>query len=799
MFKNLLKHSIRALARQKGYLLINVVGLAIGIACSIIIALFIFHELSYDQYNEKKDRIYRLVVHGNMSGREMNNAITVAPIGPAILREIPEVEDFTRINTWTDPVVKYLDKSFIENNYIEADSSFFSIFSIPLLRGDKKTVLNAPHQLVLSESTAKKIFGNDDPMDKMIKIGNDTVLYSGSGIMADVPENSHFNANIIGSFMTNNSVNDNNWAFTNFITYLLLKPNTKAEQVNTKIPGLISKYMGPMIKKFLGITSEEFFTKYKYKIYLQPLKDIHLDPTIIQNTKPASNPKYLIIFGSIAILIIIIAAINFMNLATAQASKRAKEVGIKKVSGSSKGMLIRQFFMESVLLSVISLSLAVSIIEISLPQLNNLLGTKLQMNYFNNWFTIPVLLVLSVFVGMLAGSYPSFFLSSFNPYIVLKGKLRDSMKNGRLRSILVIFQFSISIILFVGTIVMFRQIQYMLNKDLGFNKEQLLVISSADKIGNQSNLFKNAISKIPEVINVTASTQVPGHSGSQQSYFLESRPGEFFNFNINYVDCDYFDTYCIKVTSGRTFNELFTTDKEACILNETAIKRLNLNPFTTRLINGDEKLTIIGVVKDFHFESLQNEINPYVFKFKKSDINWGFISIRLTKKASSNTIKEIEKVWKEYSSNEPLQYFFMDQDFALKYKEEKQNAQLSVIFSILAIVIAALGLFGLTSFSIEQRTKEIGIRKTMGASVKSLLYLITKEFILLVIVATLIAWPLIYFIGNNWLQNYYYRISLRPFDFLAGFLIALAIAIITIAFKTIKTARTNPIEALRYE
>jgi putative ABC transport system permease protein len=800
MLKNIFKHSFRALKKQKGYLLINIIGLSIGIACSLIIALFIMHELSYDQFNEKKDRIYRLVEEGKFGNQESKFAITNAPVGPAMLREFPEVEDFTRINTWTEPVMKYLDKSFIEKSYIEADSSFFNIFSIPLLRGDKKTVLNAPHQLVLSESTARKIFGKEDPMNKMLKIGEDEVLYRVAGIMADIPETSHFEANIIGSFITNNKNAENNWGFSNFSTYILLKPNAKPEQVNAKMPELIRKYRGAEITQFLGLTFEAFIAKYKYSSYLQPLKDIHLDPSISQNTKPSISPKYLFIFGSLAILIILIAAINYMNLSTAQASKRAKEVGIKKVSGSTRGLLIRQFLTESVILSTLSLALAIIIVENFLPYFNNLLGAKLQMHLFNNWIAIPVLLTLSVIVGVLSGSYTAFFLSSFSPSIVLKGKLKDSMKNGKLRSILVIFQFSISIVLIVGTIIMFRQIQFMLNKNLGFNKEQLLVIPNTNKVGSHVKAFKEALMKISGVIKVTSSTQVPGHSDSQQTFFMESRPGEICNFNINYVDYDYFDTYGIKILSGRAFNEFYATDKDACIVNERALKQYNLiDPFTTRLSYNKNKATIIGVSQNFHFESLQNEIKPYIFTLKKEDMNYGYISVRFSKKVKVNTIGQIEEVWKGFTSHEPLQFFFMDQDFAQKYMGEKQNAQLSVLFSIIAIIIASLGLFGLTSFTIAQRTKEIGIRKTMGASIENIFYLISKEFIILVSISTLIAFPLIFYVANKWLQNYYYRIHLRPFDFLAGFMIAIVIALLTISYRTIKSTRTNPVEALKCE
>jgi putative ABC transport system permease protein len=799
MVKNLFKHSLRALNRQKGYLLINLAGLSTGMACSLIIALFIMHELSYDQFNVKKDRIFRINVYGTIGERELNFGITLAPLGPAMLKEIPEIEDFNRMYVYSETKVRYLEKSFMESRLIESDSSFFHVFSVPLIRGDIKKVLNKSHTLVISKSTARKIFGREDPIDKLLLIGNDSIPFRITGIMADIPETSHFDANMIASFMSYGSSFDNNWTESNFVTYILLKPDTDPGRVNAKMPGMIRKYMGPSMQQF-GITVDEFMTRNNYKWYLQPLSDIHFSQVIIQTTKPSSNQKYIYIFGSIAILIIVIASINFMNLSTAQAARRAKEVGIKKVSGSSREMLIRQFLTESVFLSFSALALAIILVENTLPLINNLLRVKLELDMFTPWYTLPVLLLFSVIVGIFAGSYPAFFLSSFNPYIVLKGKLRGGMKTSRLRSILVILQFSISIVLVAGTIIMARQIRFMMNSDLGFNNEQLLVISNADALGNRINPFKDAVRKIPEVLKVGFSTAVPGHSESGTTYAIEGRPGEVFEFKINFIDEDFLDTYGIPVTSGREFKASFGSDRDACMVNESAVRQLSLNnPLNNRLVDRYNKLPVIGITKDFHFESLRNEISPYVFRYNNENNTFHYISIRLSGKASAITVQGIENTWNAFISNDPFRYFFMDQEFSQKYQEERQNAKLSFLFSILAIIIASLGLFGLTSFTIEQRTKEIGIRKTMGASVVSIFYLISKEFILLVSVAALISCPLIYYAAHNWLQNYYYRIDLHLFDFLSGFIIAAAIALMTISYRTLKSARSNPVDALRYE
>ncbi|HAN17349.1 MAG: hypothetical protein A2X13_00700 [Bacteroidetes bacterium GWC2_33_15] len=807
MIKDTFKHSIRSFSRQKGYVLINILGLSIGIACSLLIALYVIHELSYDTFNEKSDRIYRIILDGKIGGQELQASSTATPIGPTMLQEFPEVEDYARLNIEGETIIKYEDKNFTEDKFIEADSSFFKIFSIPLVKGNIRTVLDAPYKVVLSESTAKKIFGNDDPVDKMLKIGNDSSLYKITGIFKDLPGNSHFDANIIGSFLSNRRANDNQWLSNSFNTYLLLKPGANYKDVDAKIPGMISKYVGPLIQQFIGISLDDFFSQgNKYTLFLQPLLDIHLQPEIQQDTKPANDPKYLYIFASIAILIIIIAAINFMNLSTAQAAKRAKEVGIKKVSGSTKGLLIRQFLTESLLLAFFSLLIAVFIIELSLPYFNNLLQVNLELNFFERWYIIPVLIIITVFVGLLAGSYPAFYLSAFKPVLVLKGNIKDSMKNGRLRSILVVIQFSISIILIVGTTIMFRQIHYMQNKNLGFKKEQLLVIRRAEVVGKRIKSFKEELLQVPGVQKVSASTAVPSHNNNNNGYLVEGRREETLLLESNWVDYDYLETFGIEISEGRFFDKNHPSDEEACVINERAVKHYNFSPaLETRFIGDNDNpdsityVPVIGVVKDFHFRSLQTEITPYIFNFKNENINWGFVTVKISANSINNTIHGIENVWKDFTANEPMQYFFLDESFNNLYKEEARNSKLAIIFTILAILIASLGLFGLTSFTVEQRTKEIGIRKAMGASIPNIFYLISKEIIVLISISTIIAWPVIYYIGNNWLQNYHYRINLNVFDFIIGFVVAIVIALATISYRTIKSASINPAVSLKYE
>jgi putative ABC transport system permease protein len=806
MLNNLIKHSLRSFKRQRTYIFINILGLSIGIACSLLIAIFVLNEASYDKYNIKKDRIFRLILNGKIGGQEITGTSTPAVMGPTMAKEFPEIEDCLRMTGWGPTVIEYNNLPFTEEHMIEADSSFFNFFSIPVLKGDPANLLNAPHKVVLSESAAKKIFGEENPIDKPIKIGSDTVRYTVSGVMGDVPDNSHFEANMIGSFMTNRRSNEPTWLNNSFSTYLLLKPNSSHKTIDAKIPELLKKYVGPEIQKYTGISFEDFLAQgNKYRYFLQNLTDAHLDPSIQQEFKNASDPKYLIIFGSVAILIVLIAAINFMNLSTAQASRRAKEVGIKKIAGSTRGMLITQFLSESLILSLISLILALVIIKITLPYFNNLLGAKLTLGLLKHWYTIPGLVLFTLVVSFLAGSYPALFLSSFNPYEVLKGSVKNSQNNGRLRRILVVFQFTISILLIIGTMIMYRQISYMLNKDVGFNKEQIIVINRAEAVGLKMKSFKETVKNIPGVLNISSSTAVPGRINNNNGYMIEGRKDETFLAVTNWADYNFLETYGMTLVSGRNFNESFSTDQGACLINETAKKDFNITDVDkVRFMEPEDSgkikyLPVIGVVKNFNFESLRNPIGPYIIKFQNDGMLWGYVSVRLSAQNYTKTINEIEKVWKEYVSNNPLQYYFVDEDFEQMYIQEKQNAQMAVIFSILAIFVAAIGLFGLTSFTVEQRTKEIGVRKAMGSSVSEIYLVISREVFILVSISALIAWPLIYYIAGKWLENFYYRINTGVFSLFAGLAIALGIALVTISYRIMKAARVNPAQSLKYE
>ncbi len=806
MFSNLIRHSLRSFKRQRAYIIINILGLSIGIACSLLISLYVINEASYDKYNTKRDRIYRAILNGKIGGQELTVASSPAIMGPTMLKEFPEIEDFLRMNGSGPTVIEYNNQTFTEDHLLEADSSFFNFFSIPVLKGDPKNLLNAPRKVVLSESTAKKIFGNVNPIDKPLRIGSDTVRYMVTGVMADIPQNSHFEANILSSFMTNPRSKNTVWLNNSFSTYFMLKPNSSYKTVDAKFPELMLKYVGPEVQQYMGISLADFEAKgNKYRFYLQNLSDIHLDTSIQQDFKASADPKYLKIFGSIAILIVLIAAINFMNLSTAQASRRAKEVGIKKVAGSTRGMLVAQFLSESFILSFISLILALIFIKVTLPYFNNLLDANLVLSLFASWYTIPILFLFSVFVGLLSGGYPAFFLSSFNPYEVLKGSVKNSLQNGRLRRVLVVFQFAVSILLIVGTIIMYRQIKYMLNKDVGFIKEQLIVINRAEALGTKMKSFKETVKNIPGVVNITSSTAIPGRTNNNNGYMIEGRKDETFLMTTSWVDYNFLDTYGMTLVSGRSFKESFTSDKNACMINESALKDFKISDIDkARFMEPRDSgkvnyLPVIGVVKNFNCESLRKPIGPYILKFQNDNMLWGYITVRLSAKNYSKTIIAIEDKWKEFVSNNPLQYYFLDADFEQMYKQEKQNAQMAVIFSILAIFIASLGLFGLTSFTVEQRTKEIGVRKAMGSSVAGIYIVISREVIILVSISAIIAWPIIYYFAGKWLEGFYYKMTLGVFSFVAGLGIALGIAIITISYRIMRAAMVNPAQSLKYE
>jgi putative ABC transport system permease protein len=555
MAGNHLKIALRHMWKNKTYVFINTLGLATGIAFFIMISLFVVHELSYDKFNDKKDRIYRLILDGKIGEQEILGAFTPIPMAAAFKEEIPDILDAVRMDNWGETVIRYEDKTFIEDHFALADSTFFNIFSFPLIIGNPQEALNAPHKVVLTESAAKKYFGDEDPMGKMLMIGTDTTLYAVTGVCRDVPANSHFEFNMLGSFLTHWRISDNTWLSNSFATYVLLTEEASQKDVEDKIRPVLMEHIGPEVQQYMGVSLEDFAAAgNRYGILLQPLTDIHLNPAVQTQFKEPNDRKYVLIFALVAIAILIIAVINYMNLATAQSAGRAHEVGLKKVVGSGKYELVWQFLVESIVLSVFALLIALLIIELLMPYYNNLVHLELNLNYTERWYIIPELLALALVVGIISGAYPAFFLSSFRPVAVLTGKVSSGTKSGILRSVLVVFQLIISVTIIVSTIVIFRQVHYMLNKDLGFNKEQVLVLEQMHVLENKIPVFKKEIEKLPGVIECSHSTAVPGHMNNVNGYMIEGRPSDdMIIITTTWTDPGQMATYKFELTQGRFF------------------------------------------------------------------------------------------------------------------------------------------------------------------------------------------------------------------------------------------------------
>jgi len=813
MIGNYFKLAVRQIIVSKGYVFIKILGLAVGIACFILIGLFVLHELSYDTFHENKDRIYRLVLDGKIGEQEVKVANTCPPMAKALVDEVPEIVDAVRMDSWNESPIIINDRVIIEDHFVLADSSFFDIFSFPLIYGDPATALNKPRTLVLTKSAAQKYFGKDDAVGETLKVGSDSVFWEVTGVCEDAPENTHLEFNVIGSFVSSSKSLSTIWLNNNLTTYILAGVKTSPSVIEEKIHSILVKYVGPELEQYIGANYDDLVKAGgRYRITAQNITNVHLEPDIQQTFKPANEKKNIYIFTIIAFAILLLAGINYINLSTAQAANRAKEVGIRKVVGSQRSSLMWQFLVESLLLCIISLLVAILLIELLLPGYSNLMQLSLKISYIQPWYTIPVLLIIAILVGILSGSYPAFFLSSFKPVAILTGKLKGGAKSGTLRSALVVIQLVISIIILSVTMITFRQINYMRKKDLGFTKENLLVLRRVHVLGNQINVFISQVQNVPGVVTASHTTAIPGYPNNNNGYLVD--PGGESSLDLSdvqimytvWADHDYDKTMGFEMVEGRFFSQAMPTDSLACVINESAVRYFNLdNPLEAKINEPgrppDQGTShpVIGVVKNYHFMSLHDEISPHIFLYDGDQMNWGNIVIRLHLDDIQHTIDQVEAVWIDLAGTEPMQYFFMDEEFDKLYKEDKRTGNLSLVFSILAIFIASLGLFGLTSFTVAQRTKEIGVRKVQGARMIDILLLLSREIAILFAISTFIAVPIALFILKNWLQNFQFRITQNPRDYLIIILVSFIISWGTISYWAIKAARTNAAEALRYE
>jgi len=815
MWRNYILVTLRSLTKNRFFNLINISGLALGLASAILIILFIFNELRFDRFNTQAKQIYRIYVDGKMANEEFKGAWNSPVFGPTFFEEIPEVINFCRFDfrdnqlIWANPEKKYL-----ENHIQYADSTFFQVFTIKMLQGDPDNALKAPNSILLSESKANLYFPGENPLGKSLYINNDTSVYMVTGVVEDAPESSHFYYDFIVSYCTLEASRSTFWLNNFMFTYLLVDEHATKEGLEKSMNDVMLAHIRPLLEQFLGITVEEFTSKgNRYGVYTQPLLDIHLDTAIglpgDRGFRPIRSKQSLVIFGVIAFLILVIASINFMNLSTARSLSRSREVSLRKVLGSSKGLLIRQFLTESTMLALISLFIAIVLVILILPTFNKLLDLNIHATDMLKWSMIPALILLALLVGLLSGSYPAMVLSSFKPLEALKGNRSGNNGSGLLRNVLVVVQFSISIIIVVGTLVIFWQFRYMTNKDLGFEKENIIVMERLSPLGTRIQTFRKELLNNPAILSASNSSAWIGNPNSNSTYLIKGRDhGEGYLHSSFYTDPDFMETYKLQIADGqgRYFSRDFPTDTAACLLNETAVKKYSIDdPLNTIILQPDDnaeyiEYRVIGVVKDHNFSSVKQEVGAQIFFLKREEWNWpGYLSIRVNPEAGEAAVDHIRNTWESFTADQPLQYFYLDDTLDGFYADEKRTGTLSLIFSFLAIFIASLGLFGLTLYNTQKRTKEIGIRKALGASEEKILALVSRSAMISVGIAIAIAWPVAYYAMRDWLNNFPYNVGFQPLLFVLAALLAVLIAMATVTFSTLRSARINPGEALRYE
>jgi len=806
MLRSFFINAIRNMRKHSGYLVLNVTGLTIGLTSFILITLYVMNELSFDRFNSNYENIYRIKITGMMAGATLDQAVTAAPMSKALIADYPEIEHAVRVNRSGAWLVKYGDTRFNEDGVLFADSSFFSVFSFRLLRGDPKTALVDPRSMVLTEEFAQKYFGKEDPLGKRISLEADTNTYTITGVIQNIPGNSHIQFDMLGSLNSLENSFSEFWINHNYYTYVVLKDGVKKEDMEAKFPEILLKYVGPQLKEAIGITLEDFEksgSQFGYK--LEPLKDIHLKGASQYSLEPAGSLTNVYIFAVIALLILVIAIINYVNLATAKSASRAKEVGIRKVSGSDKTGLVFQFVGESLVITSIAAVLAFLFVLILIPSFNNLIGKEISPDLLSGIRGFAGFIGLIIFTGILAGAYPAFVLASFNPVEVLKGTLNPGSISKTLRGILVVFQFSVSIVIIIGAFAVYNQLNFMTSADMGLEKENLIVIRRPDALGQKLEAFKEQVLTLPGVEKVANSTSVPGKTYNNNAFMLDDDPTKTtYLINQSQVSFGFAEVLGIKLAEGRYFSKEFGTDSTAILINEAAVKALGLKEPLGKFIDEPRgpgqvrKLKIIGVMKDFNIESLHKEITPVCFTIMRGNFE-GYLCIRLNGKDVEATIRSVEKLWSGISARQPFQYTFFDDEFNQLYETEIKAGRIFIFFSVLAIFIACLGLIGLITYMTTVRTREVGIRKTFGATQDGVLYLLSKEVIVLILISALVASPLAWFGIRAWLQGFAEKTNVNPLIYIFATIIALAIGWLSIISQALRAARQNPAEALRYK
>jgi putative ABC transport system permease protein len=802
MLKNYIKISLRCIKRRKIYSFINITGLAIGMAAAVLILLWVRDERSYDRFHANADRIYRAAQVFHYDDYHLEQANTPAILAPTIAEECPEVEMTTRVRGYKDDLLVIADrKKFNESGLGIADEFFFTLFSFPLIEGDPRKVLLEPQTAVISERAAKKYFGDSPAVGRALNIFDQDFLVS--GIFKNIPDNSHFHLDVICSFASFERYQKPHWSLNAFKTYVLLRKGSSLKALQVKLDDIVKNYMFDSEERYEAVRAKGNYTRFS----LRPLTDIHLRSHLLWEFEVNGNDTYVRFFTIIAVFILLIAVVNYTNLSTARSASRAREVGIRKTVGSTRASLVRQFLIESILTSLISLTLALIFIRILLPAFRQLVGKPwLQFQYIQNPLSLLALAALAVLIGVIAGLYPSLFLSSFKPVAVLGRKLSHGLKSSILRNGLVVFQFSLSIVLLVGTLVVQKQMAFVQSRNLGFNRDQVVVIETFGELGQKLSALKETLLSDPSVVAVSASSSVPGTSFTNVGFRLEGTTN-YPGTNLFIVDQDFLDVMQLEMVEGRFFSREFPTDGQALILNESKARALNaddlLNKRIEGWVGGDQNywFPVIGIVKDFHYESFHEPIKPLAIVMLNGVCPWpeAYVSVRIQTGQVRETMAHIRDTWDRIMPGTPFEFSFLDTIYDDQYRNEERTGRVFTIFTFFALFVACLGLLGLASFAAEQRTKEIGIRKVLGASVPGIILMISREFTRWVLLANITAWPIAYYIMHRWLQSFAYRSGIGWLVFILSGFIALAIALLTVSFQSIKAATVNPVDSLRYE
>jgi putative ABC transport system permease protein len=809
MLTNYLKIAWRNLRKHKIFSLVNIAGLSIGLSSFLLITLYVLDETGYDHYTRNADRVYRINSDLRFGGSDLHIPVTSDMMGQLLKKDYPQVEQYTRIYVSNGNKLIKKGNSYINEKLVaHVDSTFFDIFTLPSIEGNTSTALNEPSTVVLSETAAQKYFGTVHALGKTIETNDKgSTLYKVTAVIKDIPKESHFQFDFMFS-MKNVDYQWGQLTSHNFHTYLRLTKGTDPTAFEKKFEEYTVKYVLPYAQQFIKVSSMDEFRKAGNRLdySLIPISKIHLYSDRTFEITPSGNIQYVYIFSAIALFILLIACVNFMNLTTARSANRAREVGIRKVLGTEKKDLIAQFLIESVLMVGCALIIALLLTWLVLPLFNNLANKTIAIKNLLSPSLIIGLLLLPVIVGIIAGSYPAFFLSSFRPIEVLKGKLKLGSRSGGLRSVLVVFQFTTSIILIVGTIVIYRQLNYIQSKDLGFNKNQVLIINDAYALKDNIDAFKQNVLQMSGVTSATISSFLPVSSSSRSdnTYFkdpvMDSKSG--LDMQAWHIDYDYIPTMGMQIIKGRNFSKEFGSDSAAIIINESTVKILQFdNPIGKKIYTTDDNnkpifYTVIGVVKNFNYESLRENVGPLSFFLGKRP---GLISFRINTGQVMNLEKQIENKWKAMAPGMPFSYRFLDQSFDEMYRSEQRVGTVAMVFAVIAILIACLGLFGLATFIAEQRTKEISIRKVLGASVQGIIRLLSKDFVRLVLISVFIATPFAWWIMNKWLNDFAYRTNISWWIFAAAGFVAIFIALATVSFQAIRAAIANPAKNLRTE